>query len=328
VSKLRHLSWENFRATVLIAGQQRVHRIFATPPIEVFGDGLWNRVGGWFGMATASPVPAEIQKLAFIQASIVTRHDQVFLELSTANSSLHRQLYHFVAAVAERIATEKRSVYEAVLLELDCFSELLEQQPLLGIERQIGLLGELLFLERLSLQLSTAAVEAWLGPIREPHDFRVRDHEYEVKTTVSPQRIHTIHGSEQLIASKGCVLYLTSVLIGPPGAQDGFSLAGKVADLHRQFEPSPTASKHFAEALEASGYRSNDARHYSRRFVLRRNIGIARVDGNFPAITRTTIQNALGPLASRIEHIAYEVNIEGLEYEDGSNEFQAAISPQ
>ena len=47
MNKLHHLSWENFRNTVLVSGEQRVHRVSDKPVIEIFGEGNAKLVGIW-----------------------------------------------------------------------------------------------------------------------------------------------------------------------------------------------------------------------------------------------------------------------------------------
>jgi hypothetical protein len=222
--------------------------------------------------------------------------------------------------------TEQCAPIEAVQQELRCFTDLLDERPILGTDRQLGLLGELLFLERLMKRIGPAALDAWLGPLGEPHDFRVWINEFEVKTTIAPHRIHTVNGLEQLVASHGCTLYLVSVLLGPAGAEGGFSLADKVSQLSSSFSALPDRKEAFTAALDACGLHMADVQHYTRRFALRRPFGVATVDQSFPALSRPLIQRAIGPLATRIEGVHYEVNIEGLESEDGTPAFEAAFT--
>lgn len=325
MSAPEYLSWENFASTVFVRGQQRVHRVTDSPGIDIFGDGVRNRMGIWLEVPAGTQIPQEIASLAFITAQTLTRNGLVVLEVATTNPSLFRQFYHFAVAVAERVLVEKIQPLEAITLELQCFTDLVEPRSFLGIERQIGLLGELVFLQYLLLKEGSDALDTWLGPMGEPHDFRVKNREFEVKTTVATHRIHTIHGPEQLVPSEGCTLYLMSVLLGPAGTSEGFSLADKVSQVSTYLALTPTRLTQLETALGASGYREEDRVHYARRFALRRPIGLVRVDSSFPAITRPTIQAALGPLASRIEALQYDVNVEGLEHEDGTEEFTLAI---
>lgn len=325
MSPVNQLSWDNFRSTVFVRGQQRVHRMTDSPHIEIFGDGVLNRIGIWLEIPAGTPIPPELLKLALITTRTLSRQGRELLEIATATPSLHRQFYHFAVAVAERVIVDNRPPQDAVLLELRCFTDLLEEMPLLGIERQLGLLGELMFLERQVAQASLVALDSWVGPMGEPHDFRVDAREFEVKTTLSPRRIHTIHGPEQLVPSQGCDLYLVSILLGPPGMADGFSLGDKVTQLAALFGTVAARLTQFETSLETCGFRDADKGHYNRQFALRRPFGLAAVDSNFPAITRSTVQQALGHLAPRVESLQYDVDIEGLEHEDGTPAFEAVL---
>jgi hypothetical protein len=100
-------------------------------------------------------------------------------------------------------------------------------------------------------------------------------------------------------------------------------LAARISDT---FTATPSHLRQFQLALEASGFRADDSLYYCRPFTLRRPLGVVHVGSAFPAITRTTIVNALGPAAPRIESVQYDVDIEGLEHEDGTPEFGSAIS--
>ena len=51
-------------------------------------------------------------------------------------------------------------------------------------------------------------------------------------------------------------------------------------------------------------------------------MALAPVGVAFPAITRLTIETALGAQAVRVGGVAYDIDIEGLESEDGTIEFQ------
>ena len=116
-----------------------------------------------------------------------------------------------------------------------------------------------------------------------------------------------------------------AMVLGPAGASDGCSLADKIVQLASMFAPTPARLGQFTAALQACDCRDGDRQHYTRRFAMRRPMGLVRVDDKFPAITRPTIQTALGPLALRIESLQYDVSVEGLEHEDGTVEFDAAI---
>ena len=321
----RHLSWENFQETVLMPGEQRVHRVIDRPLLEIFGDGVGNRIGMWIEVPAETVVPADLSRLAAIRTELIRKDRRIHLEVSTAARSLQKQFYHFATAVAERIAVEAQPAIAAVQLELQCFVDLLEQKPVLGIERQIGLIGELLVLQHLIAQEGMDLLDAWIAPTPEPHDFRIGNSEFEVKTTVAPRRIHTVHGGEQLVPSAECSLYLISVVLGPVGAGTGFSLETLVDALLTCFAGDLERQNRFVELLTASGYRDADTQHYARQFALRRPLAVVAINERFPAITRPLIQKMLGPEAQRIDHLLYDVNIEGLEHESGSFAFSKVL---
>jgi hypothetical protein len=325
MTSAHHLSWDNFRATVFLQGQKRVHRVSDSPRIEVFGDGIANRIGLLLEVPSDTLLPADLTRLELIRVRLFSEGGSTFVEVTTSTTSLHRQFYHFAAAVAERVTAAPSAALEAVGLELQCFTALLEERPLLSTERQIGLLGELLFLQRLVIRAGVDIIDSWLGPASEPHDFRVHMREFEVKTTLSPHRVHTIHGTEQLVPSEGCSLYLISILLGPAGAVGGFSLTSKVAELHEQFGQTAARARQFMTALEVCGLNATDNEHYSRPYSLRRPMAIVPVNSVFPSISRPGIQRLLGPLAARIESVQYDVSVEGLEREDHTPEFEAAL---
>jgi hypothetical protein len=285
-----------------------------------------NRIGIWIETDPSGTIPSTITKATRIHASICKLGSRTVLEVSTTDASLHRQFYHLATAVAERVIVEKLPAIDAVELELQCFADLLQQQSTLGLERQRGLLGELLLLERLIEKHGAAALDTWLGPLGEAHDFRLNSLEFEVKTTISPNRIHTIHGAEQLLPSDGCSLYLVSVLLGPPGSlQTGFSVTNKVAELTATLAADPKRLSQFEAALEAYSFRKADSGQYTNRYVLRRPLAVARIDADFPALTRPMIQHILGVNAVRIESLEYDINIEGLEAEDGTIGFTSVL---
>jgi hypothetical protein len=326
VSTGEQLSWDNFKSTVLVRGQQRVHRVANSPSIEVFGDGVLNRIGVWLETSAPIKVPDDLTRLAFITARTLTRDGREFLEIATSTPLLQRQFYHFAVAVSERMLLAKLPASDAVSLELQCFADLLQESPSLGIERQVGLLGELLFLERLVQKVGMDALDSWVGPQGEPHDFRIGSREFEIKTTLSARRIHTIHGAEQLVPSADCRLYLISIQLGPPGASEGFALATKARALRDHFAAVPNRLTQFTSALESCGFREEEGAKYSRQFVLRNRLAMVCVDNGFPAITSATIRTALGPLAPRVGALNYDVNIAGLEHEEGTTSFDTVLA--
>jgi hypothetical protein len=309
----------------MVAGEKRVHRIASAPRIDVFSDGTLNRIGLVMEIAPGAVLPPSISRLAFVEARLFTADGRHLIEVSTGRPALYHEFYHLAAAAAERVIIQLQDPVHALSAELDAFEALLEVRPLFGIEREIGLLGELLFLQELVSRDGPRMLDSWIGPTAEPHDFRVATNEYEVKTTLSPRRIHTINGPEQLVPSTDCTLFLVSTLLAPPGSGDGFSLSSTVTTLATTFASSRERTMKLEALLAACDLSVADAAQYTRSFMRRRPVAIVPVDARFPSITRPILQHVLGPLATRVDSFRYDVNVEGLEYEQGSAAFEEAM---
>jgi hypothetical protein len=328
MSKVRHLSWENFSTSVFVQGERRLHHVGGPPVVDIFADGETNRIGIWVECPAGSDISADLQRLAAVKVQYVSADGRQLLEVATSSRKLFRSFYLFAVAVADGILQDGITPLEAVRLELQNLAALLEATPLLGLERQLGLLGELIVLEKVIRRVGPSALSAWIGPRGEPHDFRLHTRELEVKTTTGTRRIHTINGTQQLIPTPGHKLFLVSVLLGPPGSDAGFSLAAQIDAIRQLLSAVPPRNTEFETLLEACGYRPADHELYSRCFIIRRPLAVAHIDDSFPSLTSDTLAAALGEKAVRIEGVQYEVNIEGLEHEDGSPSFRAALGSE
>lgn len=326
MTKPTHLSWNNFYASIYVPGEQRVHRVSVSPIVDIFGDGIERRIGIWIEVASDTVLPADACRLAFIKTAIATKGGKTFLEVMSTAEDLHRHFYLFATSVADGVLVDGLPPPEAIVQELICFSELLQVKPLLSFERQIGLLGELLFLERLIDQLGTSASDAWAGPIGDPHDFRLNQCEFEVKTTTATRRIHTINGEGQLLPSQGRSLYLLSILLGPAGQAGGVSLAAEVVRIQAALGGNAAVAARFRQSLQKCGYSDADREHYRRTFVLRRPMQLVPIDDAFPALTRSRIIAGVGAAAERIEHVQYDLDIEGLGWADGTPTFASVLN--
>lgn len=317
----KHLSWDNFLSSVLVGGQQRVHRISNFPIIEVFGDGIKNVVGMLIECPDITLIPDQAKRLASVSFQTIQRDEKLFLEIATTSHLINRQFYSFATAIADRILESQQPPAEAIALELRYFTALLEEKRLLSIERQVGLLGELIVLEKMIRSDGPDAIQAWIGPQGEPHDFRAGRNEFEVKTAAGSRRIHTIHNLTQLLASPDSSLFIMSILVGPAGKDGGFSLASKIESISRYLEAAPHRLHEFQDALQSLGYSDRDQSHYDRAFILRRPLAVVPVNSQFPAVTASGLLSLLGQEAHRIDRFVYDVNIEGLESEEGSDDY-------
>src|SRR5690242_17122955 len=100
ITVLRPLSWENFHSSILVKGEERVHRVSEAPLIELFADGRC--VGLWLEVSANSEIPKEVLRLAFVRSQMTTRTVKKklvpVLELALSSPALYRQFYHFAIA--------------------------------------------------------------------------------------------------------------------------------------------------------------------------------------------------------------------------------------
>jgi hypothetical protein len=325
MSSYCHLSWDNFARSMLVHNEKRVLRVGGPPWVEIFGDGESNTIGLWVECDPQEVIASDLQLLETINIRHVHNEGRQILEVSTKVPSLFRNFYIFATAVADAILQDQKSALDAVRLELQMLGALLETKPLLSLERQVGLLGELLFLEHLIKKIGPIAISAWMGPRGEPHDFRFNNIEIEVKTTTGSRRIHTINGAQQLVPSPNHDLCILSILLGPPGGGGGISLALQIQLIQDLLVGYPLASESFISLMRSCGYEPADHDLYSRKFNMRRPFAIAIIRDRFPALTNAILNATFGEQAVRFESVQYDINIEGLEKEEDTPEYRSVI---
>jgi hypothetical protein len=173
--------------------------------------------------------------------------------------------------------------------------------------------------------MGSAALQAWTGPRRQSHDFRLANSEIEVKTTSGPGRVHTVNGLDQLVPSVGFDLFIVSLQITHAGS-GGATLEDAVDRIAAELRAEPEVERVFFELLAQSGYRVQDAPRYQRR---RRLLGPALlvpvVDG-CPRLTPEAIAFIAPPFAAeRIRDVNYRIDLHGLGVPDGDPRFLGVL---
>ena len=190
------------------------------------------------------------------------------------------------------------------------FSELLQTNRVLSLEKQIGLLGELLVLRDLIQLGKTDALNSWLGPEGGEHDFKFVEFDLEVKTTISEKRSHRIGSLSQLTPSGDRTLLLASVQLTRTTGALGFSIAELVDWIKSN---SDSIWDQLAEKLRHCGWREDHSHLYSARFELRSEPLTFRVDSNFPRLMSETLELS-EELMPRISEVSYRVDLESLDF--------------
>lgn len=158
----------------------------------------------------------------------------------------------------------------------------------LSVEEEIGLFGELVFLESLIANdlRPLVAMEAWDGPSRGAHDFVLGTGAVEVKSSLAQNRfLATISSLEQLDDTLRKPLFISKQRLIQTAA--GRTLAEMALFIDANLNVDPEAQEMFRDKLLAAGYLSIHEKEYQRRFEVSSSF-IVQIDENFPRITRAS----------------------------------------
>ncbi len=320
----RHVTWENFQRAFVEPAVPALHPIAGTPDVLLFVDADARRMGLHSEIPTGAPEPGSSSHKA-IEVRVVVSGGRRLMEVSTSVRQFFPQFFSVLTDLADRIQLHGRTPSVALAEALRDWQRLLQETSRLSIERQIGLMGELWLLDRLRRTLGPTAIDAWVGPTGEPHDFRLARHEFEVKSTVQASRTHVINGLTQLTPSLGHQLYIVSLQFAPAGAADGESLTEVVNRVREEFAAHGLTGT-FDDRLSQCGYNAEDADGYAARFRLRTPAALIPVDERCPALTQTAVSDVLGSaVGCRIRDISYTVDLGELGSLDGTPEFTMRI---
>lgn len=243
-------------------------------------------------------------------ADTVIRDGSRWGEFGAAGGDVLLDAYPVICAVADRVQQEGKPFAIAVRSVLGTYHELLRGIGRLTDPEEVGLFGELLVLDRLVDGLGEAvAVAAWRGAISEEHDFGLPDDDVEVKTTMGETRRHWVGTATQLEPTVGRSLWLLSLQVTSAGA-GGLSLPELISSVRVKLADGAVRAE-LEERLGRVRWRDDQAALYGRRFRLRSDPAVFRVDATFPAITRAKLA-AAGLPVQRIAGLTYLLDLSGL----------------
>ncbi len=311
----RHLTWDNFN-TIITEAIPGLHRVTGSPPVDLFVDPEGARIGlrvPYPYECTVPPSPLSEVKIERIMIA-----GEAFVDITTGSRLLYAEFYSLMITIANKIQSDKMDPLVAFGETLDSWRVLLRSVAVLTEDQQLGLLGELWMLERLLMNKGPRAIRFWVGPLAEEHDFRLTDHDFEVKSTRSLQRVHIISSLQQLQNGLGRRLFLLSLQYGL--APTNLSLPSAVQNVRALLSGDIEELATFNDLLtNGSGYRDEYAIHYPATYFMRAQPVIVPIDVSFPKITPSTIASIHD--GNRISDVKYRVNIEGMGFKDGSDPF-------
>ena len=203
----------------------------------------------------------------------------------------HREVFllvceDIVSALEGITDTEIRlEKFESCLLRWRRFFECCGPQGL-SIERQLGLIAELTWLQRV-IEAGVnpyRAVNSWKGCERGYHDFDIQGHVIEVKSTRTKEPKSVAISSERQLDNRGLQsLHLYVLSLFETETADT-TLPRCVESVKSLMGNSFAATALFREKLISAGYLDRDGFRYSKAYVIK-DESLFHVKGDFPRIT-------------------------------------------
>jgi hypothetical protein len=207
-----------------------------------------------------------------------------------------------ISEVLERLARTGGDPTEICRQVLEAWREMFAGRGgRLTVSEQRGLFGELTVLEHLLRgNAFLRPTRIWTGPDRQPHDFRLADRSWEVKTLGRSRSTVEIHGLDQLAPPPSG--NLTLILVRLVEDTSGTSLP----ELAERVVNAAADSRGVIEQLAKAGYSAADADLYATTRYGRPQLLGLTVDADFPALTHASLR---GPLPAGIEAVHYTLDI-------------------
>ncbi|MBW6439256.1 PD-(D/E)XK motif protein [Actinoplanes hulinensis] len=251
----------------------------------------------------------DVARYENVRTSVVDDAGSLWAEIVVRYDDNEYEAYLLISDIADLIQQDGLPFPAAVDTALSTFGALLTRAGALSAERQIGLYGEMIFLESCIRQLGPAtAVESWKGHAANEHDFVFQTFTCEIKTTRTERRRHTISGLDQLDPVPGAPLWLISVQITTATSVSGRSLAQLVDDVRAATGP---AAPTLGQALGLAGWRERDRSLYREPWRLRALPAAFPVNNDFPSLNRQMIKSAC-PRPELIVGATYTVDLTNL----------------
>ena len=309
MSPARYPHWHLFRPLM----DEGVPLNLAIP--GTIGARLFYDPAGRLGLRVAASGPATLPTdiPPAITAMRVLEGGSPAIEVSSSSVELFPQVYFLLTLLADEVQLGGSSAAVALAEGLAAFRRLVHVKPVLSESAQLGLFGELWLLEQGVLSLGPRTLDTWVGPLGQPHDFRLGAADVEVKTTSGDRRSHLIASLTQLLPSPGRPLYVLSLGFQPaPAVPSASTLRDVIVRLRVHFEPAPVALARFERLLALAGWREETPDAQLSRFLLRLPPRLVLVDETCPRVTPSMIDGALGTaLACRVLEVRYRIDLDG-----------------
>ncbi|GAA1290522.1 hypothetical protein Psi02_15180 [Planotetraspora silvatica] len=297
----RHISADSFEDFVQRAIPLE-HPIPGEPRLILFIDPRRQEIGLRAQADTSQP---RLETgLEHVRLRPVQRGVDRFLEIAITDPRMFADAYPLLCAVADRVQLQGLNLRVALSDTLRILGRLLARTDTLPIEKELGLFGELMLLLGLSREVGPQeALDAWRGTEGEEHDFGLRGHDIEVKTTSAERRTHWIGSLTQLHPTGDRPLWLVSHQLTRAESSDGHTLPELIDAVRHRLEDLRSA---FDRRLHDTGWREPYRETSRTRWRRRETSAAFAVDDGFPSLTP---QRLRGLALERIPEVRYRVDL-------------------
>ncbi|MFE5491027.1 PD-(D/E)XK motif protein [Streptomyces virginiae] len=235
-------------------------------------------------------------------AIVLEGRTQHYADLVCHRADLGDLFDDVVSEILERLSEDGGDPSKTCRRVLEAWREMFAgRSGRLTVSEQRGLFGELTVLEHLLHgNPFLRPTHIWTGPDRQPHDFRLPDRSWEVKTLGRSRSTVEIHGLDQLAPPPGG--HLTLILVRLVDDTSGTSLP----ELAERVVNAAEDSRGVIEQLAKAGYSAADAELYSTARYGRPQLLALTVDSDFPSLTHASLS---GPLPAGIEAVRYSLDV-------------------
>lgn len=240
-------SWENYKRFHLRDGMKSRFAVLDKPLIEICYTPEDEKLAIQFSCDEES-VP-DLRRTHF-HLSRFSRAGQFYWSIETVDTAHYQHLYTLLEACVSLVLRGRIPAHIAIQRAIIDLEEFLSKQRDISEETEIGLVGELVTLERLIRRDGPLAVEYWRGPQRDRHDFRFAGFEVEVKTTAAGSRHHWFSDLSQVLPSERFSLFVLSIHL-VRSTKGGFSVNSKKRDIEGLLASSPPMLSLFNKQLDS-----------------------------------------------------------------------------
>ncbi len=201
------------------------------------------------------------------------------------------------------IEADNKFPYKKCKIVIERWRELLAKSHprRLSEEKLKGIFGELWYLRELT-DVDLNAIDYWVGPQGDPHDFSNGKLDIEVKTTTKKVRTFWINGINQLTPPEKGILYLNTMKL-----EKVKSGGENIPNIIKSLKKMGINHTKLLSLLIELGYSINDNKYYKNfRYQIKEN-RVYVVDDNFPRITVNSFKGNILP--KNVIDIVYEIDI-------------------